>query len=306
MKMKRRDFLSKSIKAGIVTGSALTFGGSKIMANNMSSSSYDLVAIKGATPEKMFDHGIAALGGMKKYVKPNQEVVVKPNIGWDAPPERAADTNPGLVGRIVKHCIRAGAKKVYVFDNTCNEWTKSYKNSGIEKAAKDAGAQVVSGDSKKYYHQVSIPKGDKLNTVQVHELILDTDVFINVPILKHHSSTSLTISMKNLMGAIWDRRYWHEHNLHKCIAEFPTWKQPDLNVVDAYNVLKRNGPRGVSVKDVVNMKYQIISDDIVAADAAAAKLFGKEPESIGHIKYAHEMGVGNMNLSEQNIKRIAL
>ena len=65
--------------------------------------------------------GIASLGGMKQFVKPNQTVVIKPNIGWDSAPERAANTNPELVARIVEQCKRAGAKTVYVFDNTCAE-----------------------------------------------------------------------------------------------------------------------------------------------------------------------------------------
>ena len=82
---------------------------------------YDMVAIKGGEAADMFDKGIASLGGMKQFVKPNQTVVIKPNIGWDSAPERAANTNPELVARIVEQCKQAGAKTVYVFDNTCAE-----------------------------------------------------------------------------------------------------------------------------------------------------------------------------------------
>ena len=70
--------------------------------------------------------------------------------------------------------------------------------------------------------------------------------------------------------------------------------------------MKRNGPRGVSKGDVVLMKSQIISTDIVSADAAAAKLFGTEPEEISYIKLAAEMNLGKMNLSKLNINRIIL
>ena len=110
--------------------------------------------------------------------------------------------------------------------------------------------------------------------------------------------------MKNLMGIIWDRRYWHQHGLHQCIADFATYRKPDLNVVDAYRILKRNGPRGVSTADTVLMKALLLSTDMVTADAAAAKLFGKEPEEIKYIKLAHEMGVGSMDLGNAAIKRI--
>lgn len=307
--MDRRDFIKKSIQAGIILGSANSFGRHfNLFASQTPypTNNYDLAAIKGGEPDVMFDKAIESLGGMKAFVKKGQKVVVKPNIGWDVVPERAANTNPILVKRIVQHCYDAGAKEVFVFDNTCDDWKRCYSNSGIERAVKDAGGKMVSGDSERYYQKVDVKQGKKLTSTKVHELILDSDVFINVPILKHHSSTDLTIAMKNLMGNIWDRGYWHRNDLHQCIADFTSFKKPDLNIVDAYYVLKRNGPRGVSKGDVVLMKSQIISTDIVAADAAAAKLFGTEPEDISYIKLAAEMKLGQMDLSRLNINRIIL
>jgi len=307
--MDRRDFIKKSIQAGIILGSANSIGRHfNLFASQTPypSNNYDLAAIKGGEPDVMFDKAIESLGGMKAFVKKGQKVVVKPNIGWDVVPEKAANTNPILVKRIVQHCYEAGAKEVYVFDNTCDDWKRCYSNSGIERAVKDAGGKMVSGDSERYYQTVDVKQGKKLTNTKVHELILDSDVFINVPILKHHSSTDLTIAMKNLMGNVWDRRYWHANNLHQCIADFTSFKKPDLNIIDAYYVMKRNGPRGVSKADVVLMKSQIISTDIVAADAAAAKLFGTEPEDISYIKLAAEMNLGEMDLSRLNINRIIL
>lgn len=308
--MERRDFIKKSFTAGIAAGSAAAFGNySNLFAYpylSLFNKPYDLVAIKGGEPDAMFDKGIQSLGGMKTFVKKGQKVVVKPNIGWDAVPERAANTNPILIKRIIQHCFEAGAKDVYVFDHTCDNWKRCYSNRGIESAVKDAGGKIVSGESEGYYQNVSIKSGKKLTDSKVHELILESDVFINVPILKHHSSADLTISMKNLMGIVWDRGYWHRNNLHQCIADFVTYRKPDLNIVDAYFVMKRNGPRGVSTEDVLNMKSQIISADIVAADAAASKLFNSEPDEIDHIRIANEMKLGNMNLDELNINRIKL
>lgn len=307
--MKRREFFKKSSYAGVAAYAYLKFGSnSNIFANPKTAPNdlYDLVAIKGGEPDAMFDKAIQSLGGMKNFVKKNQTVVIKPNIGWDTIPERAANTNPKLIGQIVKHCFEAGAKDVYVFDHTCDNWNKCYSTSGIEKYAKDNGAKVVPGNNESYYHEVSIPNGKKLNSSTVHELILESDVFINVPVLKSHGGAGLTIAMKNLMGIVWDRRYWHRNDLHQCIADFPTFRKPDLNIVDAYAVMKKNGPRGVSEADVVSLKSQIISTDIVAADAAATKLFGKEISDIDYINFADEMKVGTKDLSKLNINRIIL
>jgi len=307
--MKRRDFIRKAVSLGALSGAAMTLGNYRGLfaheANNYVLP-YDMVAIKGGEPGEMFDKAIASLGGMKQFVQRNQTVVIKPNIGWDTPPERAANTNPLLVGRIVEHCKMAGAKAVYVFDNTCNEWTRCYKNSGIEDAVKKAGGIMVPGNSEGYYHPVTVTKGKILKNAKVHEKILESDVFINVPILKTHDGAKLTISMKNLMGIVWDRSFWHANNLQQCIADFATFKKPALNIVDAYRVMKRNGPRGVSVADVVSLKYQIISTDMVAADAAATKLLSLEPSQVKHIGLAEALGVGTLNLDKLTINRITM
>ncbi len=307
--MKRRDFFKKGLSAGIIAGTAITFGKYKNLfaAHTLPpEDAYDLVAVKGGEPVEMFDKAIESLGGMKSFVKPGQKVLVKPNIGWDAVPERAADTNPSLVGRVIEYCFNAGAKDVYVFDNTCDQWNKCYKNSGIEKAVKDAGGKIVPGNNESYYREVEIKEGKKLKKAKVHELVLDSDVFINVPILKSHGSTKLTIAMKNMMGVVWDRRFWHRNDLHQCIADCSTFCKPDLNIVDAYNVMKANGPRGVSVDDVVQLKSLVVSKDIVAVDAAATKIFGLEPDDIPYITKADEMNVGTKDLSKLNINRIIM
>jgi uncharacterized protein (DUF362 family) len=307
--MDRRDFFKKSSLAGFATAAYLSSGGKLNAFNNPKTSvpqPYDLAAIKGGEPDVMFDKAIKSFGGMRNFVKQNQTVVIKPNIGWDTIPEKGANTNPKLVSQIVKHCLDAGAKDVYVFDHTCDSWTNCYSNSGIEKAAKEAGAKMVSGNSESYYQTVSVDKGKRLKETTVHELILESDVFINVPILKSHGGTGITVSMKNLMGVVWDRRYWHRNDLHQCIADYATFRKPDLNIVDAYYVMKKNGPRGVSKADVVTMKSQIISTDIVAADAAAAKLFGLKPHEVDYIKFADEMNIGTMDLSSLNINRIIM
>lgn len=306
--MKRRDFIRRSVAASVATGTLFSMGKwTPLMASSGSrTGAFDMVAVKNGDPVTMFDKGIAALGGMQSFVKPNQTVVVKPNIGWDAVPERAANTNPDLVGRIVKHCIDAGAKKVMVFDNTCDEWTRCYKNSGIEKAVKDNGGQIVTGKDGSLYRSVSIPKGVILKESQVHELILDSDVFINVPVIKNHGGATMTLSMKNLMGVVWNRGYWHQNGLDQCIADFASFCKPDLVVVDGFRVMKRNGPRGVSVADVAEMKYQLLSRDMVAIDTAATKIFGMEPERVRHIMMAEKLGVGTTDLDSLNIKRISI
>ncbi len=306
--MDRREFI-RGVGASIVAGSSIGFGKISPLGNApaaASSFAYDLVAVKGGEPDVMFDRAIESLGGMNKFVVKGQTVVVKPNIGWDVIPDKGANTNPKLLSRIIGHCLDAGAKDVFVFDHTCDNWVKCYKNSGLEAAAKSAGAKVVSGDTEGYYQEIEIPRGVLLKKAKVHELILSSDVFINVPVLKVHDGSRVTVAMKNLMGAVWDRRYWHRNGLHQCIADFATYCKPALNVVDAYTVMNSNGPRGVSIDDVSVMKSLLIARDMVAVDAASAKLLGVDPETVGHIRIANEMKAGTMDLSKLSINRIRI
>ena len=303
--MDRRTFVRQTLGASIAFGAFMKTG-SVFGAFADNPLPYDLVAIRGGEPGAMFDAGIKALGGMKSFVKKGDKVVVKPNIGWDVSPERAGNTNPQLVARIIEHCFEAGAKQVSVVDHTCDQWQRCYTNSGIQKAASETGARVVPGASASYYHDVEVPHGKSLTSTQEHEVILDADVFINVPVLKNHSGPKLTMAMKNLMGNVWDREYWHRTDLDQCIADFATYRKPTLNILDAYYVMKQNGPRGISVGDLVEMKSQVISTDIVAIDVAGAKLFGIDPFSVRYLKTAAEMKIGRADLENLRIKRITI
>jgi uncharacterized protein (DUF362 family) len=299
--MQRRTFL-KALGAGVALGSQT----GRLYAGEATAGVPDLVAVRNGDPEALFDQGIEALGGMGRFVKKGQTVVVKPNIGWNVTPERAANTNPRLVRRIIEHCLQAGAKQVYVFDHTCDAWRDSYRTSGIEQAVKEAGGKLAPGNSEGYFQTVAVAQGRRLREVKEHELILQSDVLINAPVLKSHGGARLTVAMKNLMGVVWDRGEWHANDLHQCIADFASYRKPDLNVVDAYNVMMRHGPRGVSAADVVNMQSQLLSTDLVTADAAAARLFGLEPDAVGYIRLAGEMGVGRGDLENLAIRRIVL
>lgn len=311
--MDRRDFL----KTLAVTGAVMTVQSSEAMDvlaqtfTNAGGNKVDLVAVMGGEPEAMFRRGIAEMGGMKSFIKPGQKVVVKPNIGWDKTPELAGNTNPKLITEIVKQCFAAGAKEVTVFDHTCDDWQKCYKTSGIEAAAKAAGAKVMPAHLESYYRNVSLPQGKKLKSAKIHEAILNCDVWINVPILKNHGGAQLTISMKNHMGIVWDRGFFHQNDLQQCIADICTLqKKAVLNVVDAYRIMKTNGPQGRSASDVVLTKGLFISQDIVAVDTAAAKFFNQVREmsldAVGHLANGEALRIGTMDLDKLNIKRIKI
>jgi uncharacterized protein (DUF362 family) len=268
---------------------------------------WDMVAVRNGDPVAMFEAGIAVLGGMKTFVSKGQKVVIKPNIAWDQPPEIPANTNPDLVATIVRHCLKSGAAKVTVFDHTCHNWDRTYKTSGIAKAVEDAGGVMAPANLEDHYRMVELPKAKTLKSALMHKEMLDCDVFINVPVLKHHGGAKLSLCMKNLMGVVWDRRYFHKNGLDQCIADMCfAPRKPDLNVIDAYRILRKNGPQARAMEDGELAQYQMLGTDMVALDAAAAKLFGMKPEELGYVRFAGEMGAGEADLTKVRIKRITL
>lgn len=312
--MERRNFI-KSALLGSLAGAVSLQSGPLLHASERSDKapeSYpDLVAVMNGEPETLFARAIQEMGGIERFIKTGMKVVVKPNIGWDKAPEMAADTNPQLVAAIVKACLAAGAAEVKVFDHSCDQWKDSYEHSGIEAAVKAAGGIMVMAHEEKHFREVSIPEAVRMKNPKIHESILDCDAWINVPILKNHGGAKMTICMKNYMGIVWDRRYLHMHDLQQCIADAALFaKRPVLNIVDAYRIMTQNGPKGKSLNDVQTPKAIFMSQDIVAADAAATSFFNQYSkmtiDDASHIRLAEKAHLGTTDLKSLNIKRIKL
>ena len=157
-----------------------TLRGAETAADGENSGEPDLVAVRGEDPAEMFDRGIAEFGGIGAFVKRGQKVLIKPNIGWDQPPEMAANTNPDLVRHMVELCLKAGAAEVAVFDNSCDNWVNSYRRSGIRDAVEAAGGVMFSGKQESDYREVEIPGAVKMRRARVHRLVPDSLTWVHM------------------------------------------------------------------------------------------------------------------------------
>ncbi|MBN1621310.1 MAG: DUF362 domain-containing protein [Endomicrobiales bacterium] len=264
---------------------------------------YDIAVAKGIDPYGITRTAIKTLGGMDKFVKKGDIVVIKPNIGWDRTPEQAGNTNPYVVETLVKMCFESGAKIVKVFDNTCNSARRTYDNSGIFDAVKRAGGTIFYVNDWKFYPG-NFGKDAAMDEWPIFHDAVECDCFINVPIAKHHRLTELTLSMKNLMGVCGGSRGTMHWNIAQKLAEVTKFIKPDLTVIDAYRILLRNGPTGGDLADVEQKNTVIASTDPVLADSYATTLFGLKPKDIGYIKSGYEMGLGSMDISKAKLKEV--
>jgi uncharacterized protein (DUF362 family) len=257
-------------------------------------------AMAAALTERMVEN----LGGMARFVSKGDVVWIKPNIGWNRAPELAATTNPAVVTALVRLSLEAGARKVKVGDNTCHNAQQSYRSSGIEAAAREAGAEVVFLDESRF-RDVKIG-GRVLDKWPIYPEILEADLLINVPIAKHHGLSRATLAMKNYMGIIGGNRgAWHQ-DLAGCLCDITAFLKPKLSILDCVRVLTDRGPQGGNLSDVKRMDTIAASVDIVALDAFGAELLGHDPARIGTVKAAHAAGLGRIAYRELSLREVAV
>jgi len=288
--MDRRKFL----KTGIFVAAAGLINRQSGLA---SESPANVTIVKNGSPQQMASKVFEILGGVSTFIEKGDYVMIKPNMSWDRRPEYAATTNPELVAAVVTICLKAGAKKVLIVDHTCNDARRSYKNSGIQDMAGDAGAEVrFVRDS--HYVDAEIPKGTSINRWPIHKEVFRIDKLINMPILKHHSLSGLTIGFKNMMGLIGGNRGRIHRPFSERIVDINRAIIPDLTIVDAIRVLRRNGPSGGSLQDVDELNTLIAGTDRVLVDAWSARIFGTDPNTLEYLTLAHAAGMGNIDTNK--------
>jgi len=262
-----------------------------------------------------------ALGGLRKLVSPGDLVCVKPNIAWVSAPKYANNTNPEVVAAVVKAALDAGAGEVLVFDYPMDDAKRTYQQSGILAAVEG----LASGGRAKMIYVAEddfvirpIPGGEAIKEWGFYRPALECDVLINVPVLKHHSSSKLTIGLKalfgvvgpdNKLGARYKRGKLHP-DIHTKIVDLNRVIRTDLTVLDATRVLMKRGPAGRSLRNVRQMNTVVAGIDRGAVDAfGAEELFGMKRTRIGFITKANGVldipggGKGTMNYEGRVIKR---
>ncbi len=261
-----------------------------------------LAVTTGTDHAKITRAAINLLGGMQRFVKPGDIVVVKPNMGWDRAPEYAANTNPTVVKTVVEEALKAGAKTVKVFDRTCNDQRRCYVNSGITAALKGIKGVELKQIEEERFRKVKL-NGQTLKEWELYDEALSANVYINVPVAKHHGLSTLTLGLKNVMGIMGGNRGSVHKHLDGALADINAVVKSHLTIIDATRILTAHGPQGGNLADVKILNTVIASTDIVAADAYATTLFGKQPDEIAVTVAAYKRGLGEMNLKKVQILR---
>jgi uncharacterized protein (DUF362 family) len=296
--ISRRQFL-KTTAAGV----AFALAGNSGMG--MSKDDQDLVVMAG-DPVGATKKALEAIGGISRFVRKDQRVVLKPNMSFSNPPDLGSTTHPLVVATLARACIEAGAREVLVLDHTLRRAELCLERTGIRDACKQIkGVHVLALQERKFFREIKVPQGKVLERVEVMKEVLESDVLINVPVAKSHSATGVSLGMKGLMGLIWDRESFHsQYNMSQALADLATVIKPQLTVLDATRALVSGGPGGPGT--VVKPNLIIAGIDPVAVDSygvTVASWYGQRfnGRQVEHLLVAHQRGLGKIDVDQLKV-----
>ena len=316
--LNRREFIHRSVKAGLVSASALGAGWwlhdtdppvlepsteavSGIPDFSKPSDGGPFMAIaRGTDRNDLVRRTLGALGGMNRFVRPGDRVVIKVNAAFASPPVISATSHPDLVKAVVIACLEAGAADVVVTDNPINDPASCFRLTGIGPATEAAGGRVVLPTPDRF-SQVTLA-GARLirNWPVLLEPLSKADCLIGVAPLKDHHRSGASMTIKNWYGLLGGRRNVFHQDIHTIIAELAALVRPTMVILDAVTTMMHNGPTGGSISDLANTNTLIAGIDPVAVDAAGAQILGRRLDQLPHLQQAADAGLGILDYQTLN------
>jgi uncharacterized protein (DUF362 family) len=302
--IKRREF----IRTGVVAGGAV------ILSNKLAGAGFfsertmpystpiegeapDIVTISGDNPEDNLPRLLESLGGIGHYVKAGQTVGLLVNSPWKNP---GYYTQPDIVLVLANLCLQAGAKEIICFKPVPQGYWERGRLSGKFASVIQGfrfGADRI---------DIEIPDGISLKKAEIFKEFNEVDVFINVPVAKHHAGTIFSGNLKGMMGISSSQTNRNMHSpdgeytyanhgyLAQCIADLNLLRKPDLCIIDAIECALNNGPAGPG--ETVKPGKLLAGTDPLALDVyAASSLLGFYADDILTFNRAYEHGLGEID-----------
>jgi len=238
---------------------------------------------------------LGALGGMGRFIKKGDVVMIKPNVAFDRPPALAATTHPDALRAVAKLCFEAGAHKVIVADNPINSPTGCFFKSGLTAVAADMGLDLL------------YPETNAFAPLSLDGEILKEWTFFSTPFkhatkviglapCKDHNLCHASMTMKNWYGLLGGRRNQFHQHIHSIVSDFALMMKPTLVILDGMSVLMSNGPTGGRLSDVKPMNTIVAGTDMLAVDAYGYEhLLERDLAELTYLHKAHDRGLGNKN-----------
>ena len=245
------------------------------------------------------DSCLDKLGGLSSLIKPDDRVLIKPNILIAKPPEEAVTTHPSLIEAIIIAVKKAGAVPLVgdspggLVGNVRGHW----KVTGIEEVCNRLNVEILNFESSGVYE-----KRINGNHYHIAKPVLDADFIINVPKIKTHGLTILTCAIKNMYGTIpgLTKVNYHKEapkpsDFAELVVDIFALSKPGLNIVDGIIGMDGNGPSAGNPKE---MGLILASTDAIAVDSLICQILGKNPLKVPTNKNAYERGLGEADINK--------
>ena len=308
-KLRRREFIKTGLLAGgavvlsgQLNGSGMLTKGLAMMSPPSLVEDPDIVTISGDDLQANIPKLLESLGGIGKFVRSGQTVGILANSPWKNP---GYFTRPDIVLVMADLCLKAGAKEIVIFKPASQAYWERGKLYEKYKS-------VISGFRYGTDHiEKEIPAGVSLKKAEIYKEFDEADVFISVPVAKHHAGTIFSGNLKGLMGisSSYTNRNMHSPDgeytydeveyLAQCIADLNLIRKPDLCLIDAIECALSNGPAGPG--EITRPGKLIAGKDPLATDVFAAGLVGFNTDDILTFKRAQEHSLGEINLSKLSL-----
>jgi uncharacterized protein (DUF362 family) len=259
-----------------------------------------MAVVRGSSRTETLERAWKAIGGPEAFIKNGDRVLLKVNAAFASAPMLSATTHPDMVTAISGLCFRAGAASVIVTDNPINDPASCFRLTGIEQAARSAGATVTL-PQKEFFKPYTVPRARLIrNWPVLYEPLGRIDKIIGTAPVKDHHRSGASMIMKNWYGLLGGRRNIFHQDIHTIIKELAMMIKPTLVILDGTTTMMHNGPTGGSLSDLKNTNAMIVSTDQVAADAFGATLLEKSLTDLAFIKKAEAVGLGSADFNSLN------
>jgi uncharacterized protein (DUF362 family) len=258
----------------------------------------------GTDHEKVVRAALGAMGGIGRFVKKGDIVMIKPNVAFDRPPALAATTHPDALRAVAKLVMEAGAAKIIIADNPINSPTGCFLKSGLRQVASDLNLDLLYPETNSF-SPLQLDGEILRNWTFFHEPFKKATKVIGLAPCKDHNLCHASMTMKNWYGLLGGRRNQFHQHIHSIVSDFALMMKPTLVILDGMNVLMKNGPTGGRLSDVKQMGTVVAGTDMVAVDSYGyTHLLERDLAELTYIHKAHDRGLGNKNWKEASYKEV--
>lgn len=242
---------------------------------------------------------ITFIGGMEAFVKPGQKVMLKPNCTGPLSSDDGAVTSNVVLESIIVLVKEAGASQIDIVEGSgaFHLGTKRiYNTLGVDALADRMGVGLYDVNETDFV-TVENDKFRMLDEIEITKMVWEYDVIINIPVIKTHPLTEITVAYKNMNGLLSpkDKRRFHDFNMRKAVVDLTTALPSYLTIVDGLTAMEGLGPlEGTPVK----LDLIIAGSCPVSVDATAARIMGFQPEQLEYLIEAEKAGHGSIKEEE--------